>query len=66
MKHSNAYLYGEGIEIPEIPADIIARRLAALADNLEELLNHSYYDRDQARVNDVLKAIKFWETVQEN
>jgi len=66
VKHSNAYLYGEDIEVPEIPADIIARRLAALADNLEELLNHSYYDRDQARVNAVLKAIKFWNTIQEN
>ena len=66
MKHSNAYLYGDEVEVPDIPADVIARRLAALSDNLEELLNHSYYDRDQTRVNAVLKAITFWETIQEN
>ena len=66
MKHSNDYLYGEGVEIPDIPADVIARRLAALSDNLEEILNHSYYTRDQTRVNAILKALKFWETIQEN
>ncbi len=60
---TNAYLYGEEVEVPEIPQEIIMRRIELLKDNLAELLDHSYYTRDGARVEKVLKAIRFWETI---
>ena len=60
------YLYGEGAEVPDIPAEVIARRLEILKEHLSKLLDHSYHTRDGNRVNDVLKAIKFWETINDN
>ncbi len=60
---TNEYLYGEEVEVPEIPQEIIMRRIELLKDNLAELLDHSYYTRDGARVEKVLKAIRFWETI---
>jgi hypothetical protein len=65
MKHDNEYLYGSDVEVPEIPGDIIVRRLELLQDNLRELLDHSYHTRDGERVNAVLKAIDFWEKINE-
>jgi len=66
MKHTNEYLYGEEVEVPDIPAEIIMRRIEALKENLAELLEHSFYTRDGNRCNAVIKAIKFWETINEN
>ena len=60
---TNEYLYGKDIDVPEIPEDIIMRRIELLKDHLEELLDHSYHTRDGERVNAILKAIKFWETI---
>ena len=59
----NAYLYGEDVEVPTIPQDIVMRRIELLKDNLAELLNHSFYTRDGDRCNAVLKAIKHWESI---
>ena len=59
----NIYLYGEDTEVPIIPAEITMRRVEMLKDNLAELLEHSYHTRDGVRVNSVLKAIKFWENI---
>ena len=61
----NIYLYNTE-EVPEIPNEIVVRRLELLRDNLEELLEHSYFIRDTARVNAVLKGIKFWENINDN
>jgi len=61
--HSNIYLYNSN-EVPEIPAEVIMRRLELLKDNLEELLDHTYFDRDYERVNAVLKAISFYEKLE--
>ena len=63
MKLDNEYLYGVE-DVPSIPADIIMRRLELLKDNLEELLEHSYYIRDNDRVRAVLKAIKYWSSIK--
>ncbi len=60
---TNEYLYGEGVEVPEIPQEIIVRRIELLKDNLATLLDHSYYVRDGVRCNSIIKAIKFWETI---
>jgi len=59
----NSYLYGQDSEVPEIPNDVIMRRLELLKDNLESLLDHSYHTRDNNRVRAVLKAIDFWEKI---
>jgi len=59
---SNEYLYMDN-EVPEIPADIIIRRVEALNDTLEELMDVPYLQRDGARVRAVVKAIHFWEDI---
>jgi len=60
---SNEYLYGEDVEVPSIPEDVVMRRLEALKEHLAELLDHSYYTRDTKRVGSVLKAIDFWSSI---
>ncbi len=62
---SNSYLYGEDAEIPEIPAEVIVRRIEILNEQLEEELDKHYSVRDNARVNNIAKAIVFWETINE-
>ena len=57
------YLYGDGVEVPDVPADIIMRRIELLDDNLTALLEVPLQDRDFVRIKDVLKAIKFWSTL---
>ncbi len=65
MPRTNEYLYGEGVEVPEIPQDIIMRRVETLKENLSVLLDQSYYTRDSARCNTIIKAIEFWEKINE-
>ena len=60
---SNSYLYGDGVDVDEIPAEIIVRRVELLKDNLSELLDQSYHTRDGVRCNAILKAIRFWENI---
>ena len=60
---TNNYLYGDDVEVSEIPADIVMRRIELLKDNLEILLDNSYHTRDNDRVTAVLKAIKHWENI---
>ena len=60
---TNEYLYGEDVEVPEIPNYIIMRRVAILNDRLEELLDTPYQERDMVRVTKTIKAIKFWESI---
>lgn len=62
--HDNRYLYGTD-EVPEIPADIIMRRLELLGEQLEELQEIHYKERDLERVRAVEKAIEFWESMRE-
>lgn len=57
---TNDYLYGEGVEVPNIPEDIVMRKLELLNDHLTELLVVPLLERDGPRVNAVIKAIKFW------
>jgi len=60
---TNSYLYGKDIEVPAIPEEIIVRRVEALKENLEELMDVPYLQRDGARVRAVVKAIHFWEDI---
>ena len=59
----NSYLFGEDEEVPEIPQDIIARRIELLNDNLNTLLDIHYLERDNERIHDILNAITFWNKI---
>ena len=59
------YLYGTE-EVPMIPEEIIEKRISILNKNLEKLLKVSYMEREQERVNKILKAINFWKELNSN
>jgi hypothetical protein len=63
---TDEYLYGKEVEVPEVPADIIVRRIELLNENLEELLKEDYRTRDTARVTAIVRAITFWENINGN
>ena len=63
MKKTNEYLYGEGVEVPLIPQEIVEARVIALQKHLSKLLDHSYYTRNGKRCNDIIHAISFWENI---
>jgi len=63
MKKSNEYLYGEDIEVPEIPQEIVVRRIELLNEHLEEILAEPYFSREAFRCNAVIKALSFWENI---
>jgi len=60
---TDEYLYGKDIEVPEIPREVVMRRIELLQDNLEELMSHSYHIRDDVRTKAIFDAIKFWEEI---
>lgn len=60
---TDEYLYGVEAEVPEVPSEVIVRRVELLKENLEELLDQSYHTRDGKRCNDIIKAISFWENI---
>ena len=57
------YLYGEGVDVPEVDSLIVLRRIELLQIHLGELLEHSYYTRDIDRVRSVLRDISYWENL---
>ena len=57
------YLYGEDVEVPDIPSEIIMRRVEILSDHLTELLEVPLEHRDNARANAVLRARNFWNNI---
>ena len=59
----NSWLYGEDVSPPDIPQEIVDARLVLLKKHLEKLLDHSYHTRDNLRVNGIIKAIDFWESI---
>jgi hypothetical protein len=69
MNHStktNSWLYGEGIDVEPIPEEIANQRIKLLQEHLEVLVETEYTDRDNIRVNDVIKAIKYWKKLKTN
>ena len=60
MRHSNDYLYGEGVDVPDIDSYVIMRRIELLKEHLEDLIEVYYMDRDTERIRAVVKAIDFW------
>lgn len=64
---TNDYLYGKDAQVPDIPAEIIVRRIELLEEHLEELYaTTDYMTRDISRIRLVLEAIKFWSEINEN
>jgi len=62
---NNYYLYGDAT-VPEIPKEVVKVRIELLKSNLATVLAVSYAIRDSNRVNDIVKAIKFWENINES
>jgi len=62
MKAKTKYLYGEVMPEP-IKDEIINNRINLLNNNLSELLKVHYTVRDDQRINDILKAINFWKSI---
>lgn len=62
--HTDEWLYGQDVEVPEIPAYVITRRIELLKEHLEELLEVPYKKREFERVRDVLKALDFWDDMK--
>ena len=60
--HSNQYLYNTD-EVPEFPREVIVRRIELLREHLDELLEAHYIDRDDAKIEAVLKAIKWHQLI---
>lgn len=59
---SNSYLYGVE-EVPEIPKEVVTTRIKLLKANLQTVVDIHYSKRDYKRQEDILKAIKFWENL---
>ncbi|WBC28506.1 hypothetical protein TPMD03_34 [Thiohalocapsa phage LS06-2018-MD03] len=62
---SNAYLYGENTDVPEVPAHICLERIDLLQHNLDELLKVEPEKRHRARIHYIHKAISFWEKMRD-
>ncbi len=65
--HNNKYLFGTN-DVPEFPADIIARRLELLNETLSILLDNSTYTRSKEeadQIADILKAIRWHNGISE-
>lgn len=54
------YLYGQNIIVPLVPIEVANERIRLLNKNLNQLLEVNYRERDNIRVNAVMKAIDFW------
>ena len=66
MTRKNEWLYGEGVEVKPIPEDVANERIEQLRLHLDVLLETAYTDRDNLRINDVMKAIKYWQKLKTN
>ena len=63
---TNAYLYGEDIEVEEIPAEVILSRVVPLEEHFDEILEIPLEVRTYEQIvqmGEIAKAIKFWENI---
>jgi len=58
------YLYGDDKPLP-VPKNIIDSRITILNSELASILLQEWLIRDGKRANDIIKAIKFWESINE-
>jgi len=59
------YLYGEDVDVPLIPNEVINKRIELLEKHLATLLEVDFRKRDGVRANAVLKALNFWRKINE-
>jgi len=59
---SNEFLYGDETP-PDIPADIVARRVELLKEHQEILLAVDPMERETYRLHSVSKAISYWSSI---
>jgi hypothetical protein len=61
---STEYLYGTK-NVIEVPQSIIDERIRLLNENLRVLLDVHYFGRDTQRIGDVMRAIEWWNKINE-
>ena len=59
------YLYGSSKPLP-VPQEVIDHRVKLLNKELTEEQAKHYFERDISRVHQIVKAVKFWETINDN
>ena len=62
---TNLYLYGTK-DVDPIPDSVIDSRLELLRAELKKMVNVHFMAHDNQRMNDVGKAIEFWEKRRDN
>ena len=61
---STEWLYGTN-NVPKIPNTVIKDRVAILNERLREVNDEHYTKRDDVLKEAIIKAIKFWETIND-
>lgn len=59
---TNSYLYGVD-DVPEIPKEVIDARIVILTKHKNKLQTVHREHRAYSQLNDVIKAITFWENL---
>ncbi len=63
---TSAYLYGEDVEVEEIPAEVILSRTVPLEEHFSEMLDIPVEQRTYEQIvqmSEIAKAIKFWSEI---
>ena len=63
---TNAYLYGDDVEVEEIPAEVILSRVTPLQEHFDELSDIPFNQRTYPQIiqmNEVARAIDFWNNI---
>jgi hypothetical protein len=59
------YLYGVGVDVPSIPEAIILKRIELLDKHIGSIFEVPFMERDNERLNAVIKAKNFWLKINE-
>ena len=63
---TNHFLYGKDVEIPDIPEDIVMRRVELLKEHQDILLAVDPMERETYRLHSVGKAISYWQNINKD
>ena len=62
---STEFLYGDETP-PDIPEDIIMRRVEILKEHRDSLLEVDPMERETYRINSISKALNFWSSINKD
>ena len=62
---TNEFLYGDNVP-PEIPADVVMRRIQMLKEHQDILLSADPMERETYRLHSVSKAISYWSSINKD